>query len=213
MLNLRKISTDGGLAPKRRDPLATPLWKDSSNYLASIKAGKEINSKRMKHRKKELIQEIEELDNKESNFSLNINDSLRRIVIKSYLNILEFNETQIWAHKAKRPWIKGDECTSFFHKVCTTRQKKGLIKEIEDEKGNKYNINTLIVETIIPHFKGIYIGEIKENLVIDNLEWSPIDSSLYSTLCDPFYELEIKSAIFSFSNDKAPSSDGFTMEF
>ncbi|TYK00226.1 LINE-1 retrotransposable element ORF2 protein [Cucumis melo var. makuwa] len=68
-------------------------------------------------------------------------------------------------------------------------------------------------ESIIKHFKTIYVGEKKEQILLENLNWTPIDSSLHVALCSEFKESEIKKALFSFNGNKAPGPDGYTMEF
>lgn len=164
--------------------------------------------------KKALTKEIENIDKKESQNQLSIEDNERRTSIESYLSNIDFKEAQLWVQCAKKIWIKeGDENTTFFHKACTVKQKKSFISKIEDEQGLKHSTEGTITEAIIKHFRNIYVRSTKEFLFIENLDWNFIDSSLQHALCSKFEESEIKNAIFSFDGNKAPGPDGYTIYF
>lgn len=80
-------------------------------------------------------------------------------------------------------WLTdGDENSSYFHKVCTIRQRKNIIKQIEDEEGNTFSINAQIAKTIVAHFQKIYTGESRKNIIIDNLDWRQIETHHHENL-------------------------------
>ncbi|TYK21642.1 LINE-1 retrotransposable element ORF2 protein [Cucumis melo var. makuwa] len=126
-----------------------------------------------------------------------------------------FKEAQIWYQKSKRLWItEGDENTSFFHKICSTRQRRSIISNINSVDGVPCSTNESIAKAFLDHFEDIYKGGGEESpWLIDNLSWSPISTTQAQNLCSLFTEEEIHAALTAFSNNKSPGPDGFTMEF
>lgn len=145
---------------------------------------------------------------------LNPINNNRRTNLKSDLNMTSLKEAQYWAQRAKKLWIKdGDEDMGFFHKVCSAKQRRSFISKLIDENIILYNINATIAEAFINHFKSSFNGSNRDNMLIENLDWNPIDNSFHSMLCAPFEEDEIKKDILTFSNNKAPGPDGFSIQF
>ncbi|KAA0039308.1 LINE-1 retrotransposable element ORF2 protein [Cucumis melo var. makuwa] len=79
--------------------------------------------------------------------------------------------------------------------------------------GETCNIDATLEKVFIDHFTNIYAKIPSITWLIENLDWSPITSISGERLCDPFDEKEVSSILHSFENNKAPGSDGFTMEF
>lgn len=57
------------------------------------------------------------------------------------------------------------------------------------------------------------MGQSREQWFVDDLDWQPINKSQQMHVCAPFSEQEIRTALLSISNNKAPGPDSFTMEF
>ncbi|KAA0058104.1 LINE-1 retrotransposable element ORF2 protein [Cucumis melo var. makuwa] len=165
--------------------------------------------------KENIIREVDAIDKNELDTPLSQEESNRRLALKAELNDLSLKESQFWFQRAKKLWIKeGDENYAFFHRICSSRQKRNLIHEIQNEEGSIQNTNNNISLAFVNHFSRIYRCSTKKDpLFIENLEWNPIDYSDWSLLCAPFLEEEIKGVIKSFDGNKAPGPDGFPISF
>ncbi|TYK05808.1 LINE-1 retrotransposable element ORF2 protein [Cucumis melo var. makuwa] len=165
--------------------------------------------------KENIIREVDSIDKNELDTPLSQEESNRRLALKAELSDLSLKESQFWFQRAKKLWLKeGDENSAFFHRICSSRQKRNLIHEIQDEEGSIQNTNNNISLAFVNHFSSIYRCSTKKDpLFIENLEWNPIDYSDWSLLCAPFLEEEIKGVIKSFDGNKAPGPDGFPISF
>ncbi|KAA0040038.1 LINE-1 retrotransposable element ORF2 protein [Cucumis melo var. makuwa] len=161
------------------------------------------------------IKEIDNIDRLEAEGNLSEELSLRRTRLKADVLMSGFKEAQIWYQKSKRLWItEGDENTSFFHKICSARQRRSIISNINSVDGVPCSTNESIAKAFLDHFEDIYKGGGEESpWLIDNLSWSPISTTQAQNLCSLFTEEEIHAALTAFSNNKSPGPDGFTMEF
>ncbi|KAA0039770.1 LINE-1 retrotransposable element ORF2 protein [Cucumis melo var. makuwa] len=161
------------------------------------------------------IKEIDSIDRLEAEGNLSEELSLRRTRLKADVLMSGFKEAQIWYQKSKRLWItEGDENTSFFHKICSARQRRSIISNINSVDGVPCSTNESIAKAFLDHFEDIYKGGGEESpWLIDNLNWSPISTNQAQNLCSMFTEEEIHEALTAFSNNKSPGPDGFTMEF
>ncbi|KAA0039966.1 LINE-1 retrotransposable element ORF2 protein [Cucumis melo var. makuwa] len=165
--------------------------------------------------KKAWIKEIDNIDRLEAEGNFSEELSLRRTKLKADVLMSGFKEAQIWYQKSKRLWItEGDENTSFFHKICSARQRRSIISNINSVDGVPCSTNESIAKAFLDHFEDIYKGGGEESpWLIDNLSWSPISTTQAQNLCSLFTEEEIHAALTAFSNNKSPGPDGFTMEF
>ena len=119
--------------------------------------------------------------------------------------------------KSRIEWLKlGDQNTSFFHKAIKARNARNVIKVITLANGCRIEDTEVIKQEAVAHFKNIMCSDgpsSDHNHYLDNLDgltWSPqhLDS-----LNSRISQEEIKSAIFSMNDSKAPSPDGFTSLF
>ncbi|KAL0555833.1 hypothetical protein IC582_004334 [Cucumis melo] len=173
------------------------------------------NNRQSDEEKRAWIKEVDNIDRLEAEGNLSEELSLRRTKIKADILLYDFKEAQIWYQKSKRLWnTEGDENTSFFHKICSARQRRSIISNINSDDGVPCTTNENIAKAFLDHFEGIYNGGGVENpWLIENLSWSPISTTQAQNLCSFFTEEEIHTALTAFSNNKSPGPDGFTMEF
>lgn len=112
----------------------------------------------------------------------------------------------------KEIWIKdGDENTAFFHKCCTTKQRKSVISEIQDDQGNTHCSNISIADALVHYFKNLYNGKNMSIILLENLDWHQILDDHHQLLCASFEEEEIRKIIFSFENNKALGPDSIPL--
>ena len=97
--------------------------------------------------------------------------------------------------------------------MCTARRRRSQISGIYDKEGTNHNTKEDIQKAFINHFKNIYTATNEISWLIENLEWNPIERISSDCLITPFNEQEIRNAIFSFEDNKAPGPNDFTIEF
>ena len=120
--------------------------------------------------------------------------------------------------KSKQLWLKGrDSNTEYFHKQTKARQSYNFIKDIKDNNGNKIAGQEEIKEHAFTHFRDLYTDseETEPKAQVDLLLGIPtlIEGAENRELSKPIMEFEIKNAIWSLQEDKAPGPDGFTINF
>lgn len=159
-----------------------------------------------------IIQEIYSIDRKEEDITMYISNNNRsRLSLKNELSQISLKEAQFWSQREQKLWIKdGDENTSFFHRICTAKQKRNSNFEIVDDDGILHNSNVTIANTFINYFSTLFKGEKIKRIFMENLDWHPIPSSESSNLCAPFQEDEVKAMIQSFEGNKALVLDDLT---
>ncbi|XP_039065361.1 uncharacterized protein LOC120210728 [Hibiscus syriacus] len=105
-------------------------------------------------------------------------------ILQSELSTLEDEEVMFLKQKAKVQWLKeGDKCSKFFYSRVVIKNKRDTIRVLVNDQGNR-------LET----FDGM-------------------TAEVSSSLVKEVTKEEIKEAIFSQGNDKAPGPDDFTPFF
>ncbi|XP_050233163.1 uncharacterized protein LOC126681659 [Mercurialis annua] len=144
-----------------------------------------------------------------------LHDEERAISINLH-RIMSWEES-ILRQKARVLWIKlGDHNTKFFHRSLIQRQSRKKIISLKMPDGNFCTDPDKIKEMIVKHFED-FIGSknsnrvpayntlIGEGIVLDDIDRTALDMEVSDE--------EVKSAIFSINNDKAPGPDGFSSAF
>ena len=130
---------------------------------------------------------------------------------------LAYAEVGFLKQKARVQWLKlGDQNTNFSHKAIKARNSRNTIKVITLANGCRIEDPENIKQEAVAHFQNILCFDgpsIDHNQYLDNLDgliWSPqhLDS-----LNSRITQEEIKNAIFSMNDSKAPGPDGFTSLF
>ena len=119
--------------------------------------------------------------------------------------------------KSRIQWLKlGDQNTSFFHKAIKSRNSRNSIKVLTLASRGRIEDPEDIKQEAIAHFQNILCCDgpsTDHNHYLDNLEgftWSPQHKE---SLNRRITQEEIKNAIFSINDSKAPGPDGFTSLF
>ncbi|KAJ9535821.1 hypothetical protein OSB04_un001032 [Centaurea solstitialis] len=119
------------------------------------------------------------------------------------------------AQRAKIKWLnEGDGNTRFFHNAVKERRGKNFIRSVCDLNGN-YTYDIGVEDVFVDHFHTI-LG-MEDGMDCPDLQHDLFENKLNLSealhMIRPIQDLEIKNAIFSIGNDKAPGSDGFSSKF
>ena len=125
------------------------------------------------------------------------------------------DEDSYLRQRAKVKWLReGDSNTKFFHKVVKERRGRSFIRSICDEHGS-FVYDDDVDNIFVNHFKDL-LG-VSDPLVApqmpNHLFTNRLSLSESLHMIRPISDEEIKHAIFSIGNDKAPGSDGFSALF
>ena len=119
--------------------------------------------------------------------------------------------------KSRVQWLKlGDQNTSFFHKAVKAHNARSALKVITMANGSRTEDPVAIKQEAVRHFQGILCSDEpsasrSEYLnSLDGFRWSP---QHIDTLNKAISNEEIKAAIFSIDDSKAPGPDGFSSRF
>ncbi|KAJ9536677.1 hypothetical protein OSB04_un000150 [Centaurea solstitialis] len=126
-----------------------------------------------------------------------------------------WDEEMALRQRAKVRWLnEGDSNTKFFHKVIRERKHVNHISSICDMNGN-FAYGDDVGIAFIDHLKS-FMGKRDETLQ----PFLPVSCFQHQLslaeanfMIRPITDEEIKMAMFSIGNDKAPGSDGFTSKF
>ena len=136
--------------------------------------------------------------------------------LKTYHD-LAYAEEGFLKQKSRVQWLKlGNQNTSFFHKAVKARNARNAIKVITLANGCRIEDPEAIKQEAVGHFQNVLCSDGPSNVhdeYLDNLDgfvWSP---QHMDTLNSVITHEEIKNAMFSIDDSKAPSPDGFSSLF
>lgn len=126
-----------------------------------------------------------------------------------YLRLLE-KQKIFWKQRAKQFWLhEGDKNTRFFHKYASVRKEHNKITKLKDDQGVWRETDQEIQEVIVNYFENIFqtlsMGE--------QLSDRDTVRRVTDELCLPVMDEEVKTALFSMHQEKAPGIDGLNPGF
>ncbi|GJZ82023.1 RNA-directed DNA polymerase, eukaryota, reverse transcriptase zinc-binding domain protein [Tanacetum coccineum] len=138
-----------------------------------------------------------------------------KVVLEKYIKAVK-DEEKLLYQKCKIKWLSyGDKNNSFFHKMLKGRSKRNRIQVIYDADGQRYEGDQVSLQ-FVNHFKN-FLGINAHVSSIDAYEdffttkLSPYEAS---QMVKPITDNEIKKAMFSIADNKAPGGpDGFSAKF
>ncbi|KAJ0469381.1 putative RNA-directed DNA polymerase [Helianthus annuus] len=162
---------------------------------------------------KELMKKVEDLDIKAETMTLSDVEVKEREVRLKTINEIDDCRMEDLKQRAKLKWVvDGDENSSFFHGIIKGHQKNnrinGLIFNdvwISQPKELKSNIKD--------YFQSIFMENSRDMLPFINSGFKVISPAQSAMLVKRFTKEEIKDAVWSCGNEKAPGPDGFTFMF
>lgn len=163
--------------------------------------------------KDRILEHLEGLDALEEAGLMDEDDRAHRDKLKAEYEEILLKEEIYWKQRAKDRWIKeGDRNTAYFQRIASGRRRINCIKNLK-------------VGGILFSTKGEIRREVQEfysSLFTEEAIWRPsLQHDLLPSLSEeergelvtPFYEEEVRGAIFSLAGDKAPGPDGLPMLF
>jgi hypothetical protein len=137
---------------------------------------------------------------------------------KEMANLIELlleQDEVYWAQRSRSNWLQhGDRNTSFFHNFASTRRKKNTIKKLKDENEDWVEGTGQLKTLILNYFTNLFTSEVQEvdQAVLDKIH-PRVDEDMNERLLAPFNAEDVKKALFSIGDLKAPGPDGLHAVF
>ncbi|PKA62859.1 putative mitochondrial protein [Apostasia shenzhenica] len=191
--------------PVRGNPPSV-LSKKSARTLKALKKWSKKEVGDLLAKTKDLDQTILSLQSKEAASLLQL--------VANYNTTMARAETWWW-QRAKTQWLtKGDRNTSFFHRVAIGKKRQNWIHAIVDASGHRTTKEIDIFGTMMEFFTSKWGIEDTINDFPSDLQPRATLSPLASAqLIREVTREEIRAAVFSLANNKAPGVDGVTGSF
>ncbi|GJS84492.1 hypothetical protein Tco_0751033 [Tanacetum coccineum] len=116
--------------------------------------------------------------------------------------------------KAKVEWLRdGDSNSAYFHKSVKSRMNRSRIDVISNSDGVIFQ-NENVANAFVSHYEN-FLGQadVVVPLCSDDLFSNQLDEADALVMIREVSDQEIKDALFSMGNDKAPGPDGYTAAF
>ena len=137
-----------------------------------------------------------------------------KVCLKNFHD-LALAEEGFLKQKSRIQWLKlGDQNSNFFHKAVKARNSRNSIKSITLENGCRSKDSDTIKQEVLNHFQSVLGSNMRDSATdayhMDGLVWS---SKHLDILHSRITHEEIKSAMFSIDDTKAPGPDRFSSLF
>ncbi|GKA00235.1 aspartic peptidase [Tanacetum coccineum] len=187
---------------KRLKGLKKPLRK-----LLYDKGNLHENVKKLRH---ELDEVQKSLDGDPSNLLLREEEAA---YLKAFQDAL-IDEERFLFQKAKVEWLKlGDANTAYFHKVVKSQAAQNRIDSITNMDGTLFDGDQVPV-AFINHYTD-FIGQsgITSHFDLSDLFCNRLSNEDALSMIDEVSDKEIREAMFSLGDNKAPGPDGYSVAF
>ena len=137
-------------------------------------------------------------------------------LLRSKLSFLKFAENQFFSQKVKCKFLKeSDKGSKFFHALMGQNHRRNFIPAIMCRNGSLSNSLTEVGDEFVAYYQQL-LGSSKSTIPIDSvvIRCGPcLPSSSHNLLLSPVSAEDIRQAMFSIENEKAPSPDGYSSFF
>nr|GEZ84961.1 RNA-directed DNA polymerase, eukaryota [Tanacetum cinerariifolium] len=157
-----------------------------------------------------LLDEIKQVDDLLDQGLATDEDRLKRSHARSNLYSLDTKDIKDLAQKAKIKWsIQGDENSRYFHRIINSKRIYLIIRGIKRE-GTWVSDPIPVKEVFLNHFRGKFSR--MENVTVSqrSTRFKSLSEEQSIMLTGSISMHELKDAVWSCGNDKAPGPDGFT---
>jgi hypothetical protein len=168
-------------------------------------------------RKKELKEELGELDRIGEDRELTAEEIIKRDECSHKLERTLFQEEVSWRQKSRALWLKeGDRNTGYFHRVANSHRRNNTMAVMMVD-GNRTEDLAAITDHIVQFYKILYFEQYQGRPtrlftpLMENL--NSIDEGEKVWLEREFGEEEVWEVVRKMKGDKAPGPDGFSMAF
>jgi mannosylglycoprotein endo-beta-mannosidase len=125
-------------------------------------------------------------------------------------------EEAYWLNRCPEQWLlKGDNNTSYFHKIANGRKRKNTVLSFEKD-GLIIEGDDNLLQHAIDYYSKLFGPEESHDIHIDPSLWDElpqVSQEENDELCKPFPENEIKSALFQMETNKAAGPNKIPIEF
>lgn len=136
-------------------------------------------------------------------------------LLNENLSLLE-QEEAYWLTRCHEQWLhKGDNNTSYFHKIANGRRRKTTIISLEKD-GVVIEGDDNLLKHATEYYATLFGPEDDYNIHIDPNLWGELTQVLdgdNDELCKPFSESKIKDALFQMETNKAAGPDKMPIDF
>ncbi|GJX13355.1 hypothetical protein Tco_0205113, partial [Tanacetum coccineum] len=123
-------------------------------------------------------------------------------------------EEKFLKQKAKVDWLReGDSNSAYFHKVVKSRIGRSRIDVVTSDNGDMFE-NDQVPEVFVHHYEA-FLGQpgSTSGFNANNLFQTRLEEDVALNMTRQVTRQEVKSALFSMGNEKAPGPDGYTAAF
>jgi hypothetical protein len=146
---------------------------------------------------------------------INQENVTREHILRYKLSRLEDQHSTYWKQRAHANWLKyGDRNTSYFHAYATERKKTNVIKRLIREGGGVVEREEEIGPYIANHYKSLFmssVGPQNDELLCHVPQM--VTDDMNESLTRAYNESEVKDALDSIGDLKAPGPDGMPAIF
>jgi hypothetical protein len=130
-------------------------------------------------------------------------------IAKEIEKLLEQEELH-WAQRSRINWLQhGDKNTSYFHNFANARKQKNKIKKLKNSDGAWIQGTAYLNPMISDYFSGLFATEVYDtDPEVLNKVVPRVTRVMNDRLRRPFEAAEVKKALFSIGDMKAPGTDG-----
>lgn len=141
-------------------------------------------------------------------------DEKRRELSELIEYLLELEEIQVM-QRSRATWLtSGDRNTAFYQAFASARRKKNFIKRLKDDGGNWMEGSSELNSHILNYFNHLFASEVQQTdpIILQRVQRKVTDQ-MNSFLLAPYTPDDVKKAIFSIGDIKAPGPDGLHAVF
>jgi hypothetical protein len=110
------------------------------------------------------------------------------------------------AQRSRANWLmQGDRNSAFFHQFATARRKKNHICKLKDDKNNWLEGTDALKHFVLQYFSNLFSSDVQAtNPELLEKIIPEVDQAMNDSLLAPFCHIDIKKAVFSIGDLKAP---------
>jgi len=126
------------------------------------------------------------------------------------IELLLEQEEIYWVQRAPTNWLKhGDRNSGFFQNFASNRRRKNMIKFLIDDHGVRHEDAVNMKSIVQSYFESLYTSEVNQLRLEDLADVGrQVSNEMNNELMAPFTREEVKAALFSIGDLKAPGPDG-----